>query len=120
MARAKGRDLVIEVLDAVEKLQATTARHSEHLQAMAARAERMSAQVVALSEHAAFTSQRLTTLEAEFQRSAEDAKTSYELSRSIQTSTVQLARVLKEIAGTTASRFDEIEDRLTRLERKAS
>jgi hypothetical protein len=105
MARAKGRDLVIEVLDAVEKLQATTARHSEHLQAMA--------------EHAAFTSQRLTTLEAEFQRSAEDAKTSHELSRSIQTSTVQLARVPKELAGTTASRFDEIEDRLTRLERKA-
>ena len=119
MARAKGRDLVIEVLDAVEKLEATTARHAELLGEMAVRAARMSSQVTALSEHAAFTAQRLTTLEEEFQRSAEDAKKSYELGQSTRKSIVELARVLKNLATESAGRFDDIEVRLTRLERKA-
>ena len=74
----------------------------------------MAAQVTALSQHAALTSQRLSRLESEFQRDAIDANKSFELSGSTQKSIGELAHVLRGLTGTTASRF---EDRLARLER---
>jgi methyl-accepting chemotaxis protein len=174
MARVKGRDVIIELMDTVEKLQETTTQHADLLESMAEHAARTSAQLTALAAHTAYTarrtnelsqrtnelsqrtnelsqrmndlaqrtnefaqrmndhssriddhslgmrqlSERTAALETEFQKHAENALLSADLGRKTQSHVGHLARLLKELADETDSRLEEIEHRVTKLERK--
>lgn len=133
MARAKGRDVVIDLMDAVAKLEATATRHADQLEALAAHAVATSAEMLGLSEQVRDVSrrmhdvsqrmedvsQRVGSLEVEFQELAQGFVESAKLSRTIEQQLGRVARLLGEFAGSSTSRFDDIEGRLEKLERKA-
>ena len=147
MARAKGRDVVIELMDSVAKLEATTTRHADLLESLSGHAVAMSVEMTALSGQVADVSRRMTDVSRQMtdvsrrmtdvsertggvsQRVASLEKEVHDLSRgfleavkfsrSLQTEVGRLARLLGEFAGGRSSRLDTIEGRLDRLEKKA-
>ena len=167
MARIKGRDVVIDLMDAVAKLEATATKHADLLEAMGTHAVTMSVEMTALSgqvsavarrmddltvrmddlatrmddmatrmngmssqAHATSqrvgqtsqemgeVSQRITSLETEFQIHAQNALKSAKLARTTEEQLGRFARLLGDYAGQSTTRFDEIEGRLVKLERK--
>lgn len=122
MARVKGRDVVIDMMDAVEKLHATSAEHAELLESMAAHAMQTSAELTALSVQMVSTSKRLnevshrvTSLEGDFHSFAENFVRSATLARTTEEQLGRLARLLGEFAGDSNSRFDSLEGRVSKL-----
>lgn len=120
MARARGRDVVIDLMDAVAKLEATTTRQADQLEALAAHAVATSAEMFGLSAQVRDVSQRVASLESEFRELAEGFVESAKLARTIEQQLGRVARLLGEFVGSSTSRFDDIEGRLEKLERKAS
>ena len=140
MARVKGQDVVVDLMDAVAKLEATAAEHADLLESIAGHAMSTSAELTALSGRVNFVSgrvsdlsarmqelsgqmedvaQRVSALEGDFQSLAQNFVRSAVLSRTMQTQLGQFARVLGEFAGGSKKRFQDIEDRLETLEKKA-
>ncbi len=147
MARAKGRDVVIDLMDAVGKLEATSTAHADQLEALARQAMVTSAEVTALahqmrdvsqrmddvsqrmddvsqrmddvSQRMDGVSQRVGSLEGEFTSLAQGFVESARLARVTEQQLGRFARLLGEFAGGSRSRFDDIEGRLDALERKA-
>lgn len=119
MARSRGRDVVIDLMDAVAKLEATTTRQADQLEALAAHAVATSAEMIGLSVQVSDVSRRVASLEVEFRALAQGFVESAKLSRTIEQQLGRLARLLGEFAGRSTSRFDDIEGRLEKLERKA-
>lgn len=119
MARAKGRDVVIELMDSVAKLEAATTRHADLLESLSEHAIAMSVEMTALSAQLTAASQRMTSLESEVHLLARGFVDTTKLARSIQLETGRVARLLGEFAGSSSARFDSIEGRLNRLEKKA-
>lgn len=147
MARAGGRDVMLEMLDTVERLQRVSERHETDLQQMNVRVGMMSArmssmagrldeltvrtdeltvrlneltvrlnefsvEVRALRESMVALSEDGTTLAGGFKRLAEGyAETRGHLSR--------LTRLLTEYAGFSKDRLDELETRVSKLEKKS-
>lgn len=161
MARARGRDVVLELMNAVERLEATTARHAEQMEEVARLGLQTAATTVALAaDMRAFKQQfdglkqqvdglkqqvdglkhqvdglkhqidgvqeqvvgldvRVGSLEEETLALSGALVKSAETSREIQQQMGRFARLLAQFAEGNTSRFDDIEQRLTRLERKA-
>ena len=147
MARVKGRDVVVELLDAVAKLEATTALHAEQLESLADLAMGMTVQVTALSSELRQVSRnaselskrmddvskrmddvskrmddvstRVDGIEGDLQTLAQGFVDAAATARTAQQQTGRLAKILGDLAEGNRSRFDDIEDRLVKLERKA-
>ncbi len=139
MARVKRRDVVVELMDAVSRLEVTATKHADLLEAIATHAMSTSAELTAvsgrvnglsghlnglsshvngLSAQVKDVAQRVSSLEGEFQDLAENFALSAKLSRTMQTDVGRLARILGESAGRSRERFDDIEKRIGRLEKK--
>jgi chromosome segregation ATPase len=167
MARVKGRDVVLELMDAVERLEATSAEHADLLESLAEHTVSTSAEVAALagqmahvsrqmndvsqrmndvsqrmddvsqrmddvsqrvddvsqrmegvSQGLAGVSKRTASLEVDFHTLAQNSVESAKLARTVQQHLGRLAKLLGEYAGGSKSRFETIEDRLDRLEKK--
>ncbi len=128
MARVKGRDVVVDMMEAVAKLEATATKHADLLESIAAHAMSTSAELTALSGRVTFVSsrvgdlsarvqelsgqmkdvaQRVSALEGDFHGLAEDLVKSATLSRTMQTQLGQFARLLGEFAGGSKKRFEK-------------
>jgi methyl-accepting chemotaxis protein len=175
MARVKGRDVVVELMDSVAKLEATSALHAEQLESLAKHAIGTTATVTALGSEmrliwrsvgelskrmddvskrmddvskrmddvskrmddvskrmdglAAATlsiadqlggvTQRVGSLETELQAQASAFVDAAVTARTHQQQLGRFAKLISQFADGSSSRFDDIEDRLVKLERKA-
>jgi methyl-accepting chemotaxis protein len=154
MARVKGRDVVVELLDSVAKLEATSALHAEQLESLAKHAIGTTATVTALGSELRLVwrsvgdlskrmddvskrmdglagatlaiadqlngvTQRVGSLEAELQTQASAFVDAAATARTQQQQLGRFARLISQFADGSSSRFDDIEDRLVKLERKA-
>ena len=141
MARVKGREVVVALLDAVAKLERTTSAHAEKIEAIATLAMGTSTRVHGLSLQMADlahgfrelshrvdvistrldgVSTRVDELDEDLKQQAEQLLASAKLSRVMEQQLGQVARLLASFADGSRSRFESIEDRLDDLERKAS
>ena len=146
MARAKGRDVVLELMESVARLEVTTAQQAEVMQSLADHVVATSAELTAYSRHMAELwrrmedvsrrvgevsqrmgdlservgglSQRTSSLEGDFHGFAELVVTSAKLSQTVQREVGRLATLMGEFAGGSRTRFETIEERLDRLEKK--
>lgn len=126
MARAKGRDVLIELMDSVAQIQATTARHADLLETLAAQAVSIAHRVQSLERQVQSLERQVHELErqvhelgSEVHELAQGFVQSAELSRTLQQQVGRMARTLGDFAGGSATRLKAIEQRLDRLERKA-
>lgn len=133
MARVKGRDVLLELMDSVEALQATAAEHADLLASMAEHTVSTSAEMTALAGQVAHVSRQMShvsqrmddiakrtaSLEADFQTLAQNSVESVKFARTLQQQLGRTAKLLGEFAGGSKNRFETIEGRLDRLERKA-
>jgi len=161
MARVKGRDVVVELLDAVAKLEATSALHAEQLESLATHAigttatvtalgselrlvwrsvgelskrmddvskrmddvsKRMDALAVAtlaIADQLGGVTQRVGSLEGELQNLASSFVEAAVTARTQQQQLGRFAKLISQFADGNGSRFDDIEVRLLKLERKA-
>ena len=125
MAKVTGRDVLIDLIDTVNQLKATQVLHTESLERIhvrlglmaertaetAARAEQMAADVALFARAQAQESDDLTKLKTEFVGTQQ-------LSRQTQLGLGRLAQLLTISVDASDHRFSEIEDRLTRIEKK--
>lgn len=111
MAKVKGRDLILEVVAAIEKAEHTAAQQAELLSEVRGLSERTTSTLGQLNE-------RIATLEAEFSeltvQMVKGARLAQEHSRQLG----QVGRLVRDLATGSQSRFDTIESRLDVLERK--
>jgi chromosome segregation ATPase len=147
MARVKGREVVLELMDAVAQLEKTSSAHTEQLEAIAALAVetsahvgRMSLQLGELAVRVGDVSKRMDDvskrmddvsmrtdtlaremelLDRELATQADQFLAAVKLSRTNQEQVGRVARVLAAFADGNKTRFESIEDRLDALERKA-
>lgn len=154
MARAKGRDVLVEMMETVAKLEATATAHATKLEALAVHAVQSAVETTALrlglgelatgladvskrmndvskrmddvakrvdglSDRTGHVLQRVGALETENHALAQGFVDTAKLARTQQQQLGQLARLVKEQAGNSKTRLDEIEDRVVALERKA-
>lgn len=133
MARAKGRDVLLDLMDSVEKLEASSRLHAEQLENLAKLAMGTSATVTALSaevqqvwraleslaDEMGAVSQRVNSLESEVQVLSEGFSQAAVAGRTHQQQMSRFARLFVEFVDGSRSRFDLIEIRLDKLERKA-
>ena len=138
MARSRGRDVVIELMDAVEALQATSQRHTEQLEALAQVSMETVAHVTALTQtvgtlshtvgtlsntvgtlsHTVGTlTQRVEALESDVRRLSEGFVAAAANSRLQTQQLAQVGRLIGQLAEGAQDRFERIESRLTKLER---
>ncbi len=141
MARARGRDVVLELMDAVGELEKTTALHATQLGDIAALAVETSAKVVGLSgQMGALTkgfadlSRRMddmthrmdaltretASLGADLTTQAETTLLASKTAHQQQQQLGRVARLLSVFADGSDHRFADIESRLGALEKKAS
>jgi ABC-type transporter Mla subunit MlaD len=133
MARVKGREVVVELLDSVAKLEATAALHAQQMEALAELAMGMTATVTSLGSELRQVwrsvselarrmddvSKRMDGIERDLQTLAQGFVDAAGTARTAQQQTGRLAKILADLAEGNRSRFDDIEDRLVKLERKA-
>jgi len=168
MARVKGRDVLLELMDAVAKLEASSERHATQMESMAkismettaivtalsgevrmlwrevgvisksvaslsstvdalssnvdalsSNVDALSSNVGSLSSSVGAIAQRVESLETETQRLSEGFLDAAQGARTNQQNLGQVARLLVEFSGNHTDRFDRIESRLDKLERKA-
>ena len=146
MARVKGRDLVLEMMDVVASLEATAKKHADLIESLAAHAISTSAELTSVagrlaqvsqrvadvservadvsnrvadvSNRVADVSERVGSLEREFKELAAGFVESAGLVRTTQAGLKRLTRLMVEMAGGTGHRLDDLEVRVTRLEKK--
>ncbi len=97
MARVKGRDVVIDLMDSVAQLQATTREHGDLLESMAA---------------------RTAGIESELHELSLNFMKGMNLVRTTETQLARFARLLGGLASSNDTRFEVVEARLRRLEKK--
>lgn len=147
MARVKGRDVLLEMMETVAKLEATATSHAVKLEALAVHAVQSAAETTALrvdlrevakgmhdvskrmddvskrmddlSERTERVVQRVGSLETEAHSLAQGFVDTAKLARTQQQLVGQLARLIKEQADSSSGRLDELEERVHNLERKA-
>lgn len=118
MARVKGRDLVLEIVEAVERAERTAQQQTELMEAVTALSEHTTERIGQLRESIAQLNERVASLESESDelslQFAKGARLAQEHARQLG----QVGRLLRELAGGSETRFDTIETRLDALERK--
>jgi predicted nucleic acid-binding Zn-ribbon protein len=140
MARVKGRDALLDLMDTVARLEATTGRHAEALETLAAQMAKTTAQVVGLttiygglasgmrglsqrmdemSTRMEQGEQRLQALEGDMQRQHEMTLSAASTAREQQHLVGRLGKFIGVLADSSSDRFDEIEARVDALEKKA-
>ena len=139
MARAAGRDVLLQLMEAVGELQGGFARQGEVIERITARLDLMverssetaehlralDGQVRALSERVDGVSERVGMLSAAFTELSEDQTSlrqdfvSLALShRETRGHLDRIARILRDGFTSTSDRLDDVEQRLARLEKK--
>lgn len=140
MARVKGRDLLLDMLDAVHALEATSAQHTEQIEEHARLLTKFSADamqlrrdvaqlqthVAQLQTHVAQLQTDVTQLYGSVRVLSDDSVTMMEsgnkmaeLTRVTTQQVGRLAKAVAALAGDSDDRMTQIESRLDRLERKA-
>ena len=126
MARVKGRDVLLEVMETVAKLEAGATAQAEKLEALAVHAAQAAAEMAALrlelrelSRAAKSVEQRVGSLEPEFHALSQGFVDTAKLNRTQQQQIGQLARLINEVAGNSHTRLEDLEERVDALERKA-
>ncbi len=155
MAKVKGRDVVLELMNTVERLERGFETHSDRLDEMAQVAMNMAARTTAMEARTSHLEQRMNQLtatvnqlvttvnqmnatvtamgtevtslrteaaelSADTTRFAELAVGAAKQGRENQLGIGRLARLLGELAEGTDSRFDQLEHRVTALEKKSA
>lgn len=113
MARVKGRDVLLDLMDSMAELRTTLARQGEQLERVARLAQGTSSRVEGLVAHVEALAQDLTALA---QAVRDTAATNLAIQRNLGRS----AKLIGELAGSTRTRFDALEQRVEKLEQKAS
>ncbi len=133
MARVRGRDVLLELMDAVAKLDATSAAHTEQLESLAAVSMQTSATVTGLSGQVRGLSEQMRGLSEQMRlawkaidkldREMHDLSEGFALAaitaRSNQDAVKRVGQLVLQLAEGSSSRFERIEGRLDALERKA-
>ena len=140
MARVKGRDLLLDMLDAVHALEATSAQHTEQLEEHArlltkvnADVSKLKTDVAQLQTHVAQLQTHVAQLQTDvnqlygsvralsddFTTVMESGNKMAELGRVTTQQVGRLAKAVAALAGDSDDRMTKIESRLERLERKA-
>lgn len=133
MARVKGRDVLLDMLDAMHALEATSAQHTEQLEEHARLLTKFSTDVTQLKRdvaqlqtHVAQLQTDVTQLYSSVRILSDDATAMMEsgnkmaeLNRVTTQQVGRLAKAVAALAGDSDDRMTQIESRLDRLERKA-
>lgn len=130
----KGRDLVVQMLDAIEQLRGVTGRHENEIlrlaartddmaarmNDMAARMNDMSARMDALAAQAQFVGTAMVSMSDDMVAQAHDLKRLSEGYAETQTHLGRLARLLGAHAERSNDRLDDLDARVKRLEKKSA
>jgi chromosome segregation ATPase len=139
MARVAGRDVLVQLMDAVAQLQASQARQDEDIERIIVRLDLMSGrmnglagqqaslaqQMAQMAEQMALLSQRMDESSAQMDELAEDLRalrgdfvSLAQHGRETSGGLKRLSEIVVKALGTSEERFDELEARLARLEKK--
>jgi methyl-accepting chemotaxis protein len=134
MARVKGREVVLDLMDSVAELRATVAEHAvqlEHLgkvtASLSTRMDEMSTRMDEMSTRMDEMSTRMDEMSTRMDEMSSDlgnlSRGFFEAAKTNATLQQQLGRAAKligELADRSQVRFDELEQRVLKLEKKAS
>jgi predicted nucleic acid-binding Zn-ribbon protein len=133
VARLKGREVLLELMETAAKLEAGATAHAEKLEALAVHAGQAAAEMAALrielrefakavrsmEQRVKGVEQRVGSLEPEFHAISQGFVDTAKFTRTHQQQIGQLARLINVVAGDSDTRLDDLEERVGTLERKA-
>ena len=104
MARAKGRDVMLDLMEAVAKLETLASAHADAFEALTGKVTVLADNVVALADNVVALAQGFSRTNSTVRSSEQQLK--------------RVARLLVELAGD-HQRIEVLEERVEKLERKA-
>lgn len=119
MARAAGKDVLVDLMDAVSELKAGFARQEEHLARVDTRLALMSQRTTEVAERVAMLSSAFTGLAEDQTALRGEFLQIIQTNRETRATIERMARILKDGFASTSDRLDDVEHRLARLEKKA-
>lgn len=118
MARAKGRDVILELMESVAALEATGAEQTERFELLATRTDVMAEQFEVMATQMSAMATQLSAMGAQMKALTTQVNALTLGARTHQAQLGRVARLIVELAGD-HQRIEGLEVRVQKLERKA-